>query len=256
MFRKRRLGLAGGWLGLLFPGHWLFTGEAMPILESKADRSAIRRILLATGLGVIFGFQSWRLAKYGFAVSIPWYGLVWMWLSHGFLGLSVGATAGSRCWWKRGVVLGLVFSIPSAFGAVALGLRWVPHGVAVISVGLVVGLLIALIVDALFPRRGASTTPGQPLGTGKAKSEKCNAQTLWQRLSEGKACLEHLETERVCRGDSGFGKITEGRIVWGELLDLELQDVDEQVSRICQAAADACGPRSRRSNNSTRSVSS
>lgn len=225
----------------------------MPILESKADQSAIRRILLATGLGAIFGFQSGRLAMYGFAVSIPWYGLAWIWLSQVFLGLSIGATAGSTCGWKRGLVLGLAFSIPSAFGARALGLRWVPYCVAAITVGLVVGLLIALVADALFPRTGASTdqhSPGRLLGTGKAKSERCSASTIWQRLAEEKACLEHLDAGRACRGDSGFGRTIEDRIVWGELLDLELQNIDEQVSRICQAAGGAGGPRSRKSNDS------
>jgi len=230
----------------------------MPVLESRADQSAIRRILLATALGVIFGFQSWRLAMDGFAVSIPWYGLAWIWLSHVFLGLSIGATAGSTCWWKRGLVLGLVFSIPSAFGACALGLRWAPYCVAAITVGLVVGLLIALIADALFPRPRASThqhSLGRLVGTGSAKSEKCSASTIWPRLAEKKACLEHLDAERACRGNSGFGRTIEDRIVWSELLDLELQNIDEQVSRICQAAGDAGGPRSRRSNNSPKTSS-
>jgi hypothetical protein len=235
-------------------------GEAMPILGSKADQSAIRRILLATGLGAIFGFQNWWLAEYGFAVSLPWCGPAWILLSHVSLGFSVGATAGSTCWWKRGFVLGLVFSIPSAFGALALGLRWAPYGVAAITGGLVVGLLIALIADALFPRTRTSTDQHSPvsgrlLGTGKAKPEKCRASTTWQRLAEEKTCLEHLDAERAYRGDSGFGKTTEDRIVWGELLDLELQDIDEQVSRICQAAGDASGRRSRMSNNGPKSSS-
>ena len=240
------------------PGRWLFTGEAMPILESRTDQSAIRRILLATGLGAVFGFQSWRLAEYGFAVSLPWYGSVWIWLSQVFLGYSVGVTAGSAYWWKRGFLLGLVFSIPSAFGALALGLRWAPYGVAITTGGLVGGLLIALIVDALFPNTRASTdqpSPSRMLGTGNAKSEKCNAKTIWQRLAEEKACLEHLDAERAGRGDSGFGRSTEDKIVWGELLDLELQDIDEQVSRICQAVGDACGRRTRRSNNSSKTSS-
>jgi hypothetical protein len=93
------------------------------------------------------------------------------------------------------------------------------------------------------------------LGTGNAKSEKCNAKTIWQRLAEEKACLEHLDAERAGRGDSGFGRSTEDKIVWGELLDLELQDIDEQVSRICQAVGDACGRRTRRSNNSSKTSS-
>jgi hypothetical protein len=242
------------------PGTVGKAGEAMSILESKADPSASRRILLATGLGAIFGFQSWRLAEYGFAVSIPSYGLAWVLLSHVFLGLSVGATAGFTRWWKRGLLLGLVFSIPSAFGALALGLKWVPYGVAAITGGLVVGLLIALIADALFPRTRISTDQPSPvwgrlLGTANAKSEKCSASATRQRLAEEKTCLEHLDAERAYRGDSGFGKTTEDRIVWSELLDLELQDIDEQVSRICQAAADASGHRSRKSNNSSKSRS-
>lgn len=223
----------------------------MPILEPKADQSSIRRILLATGLGAVFGFQSWRLAEDGF-VSIPWYGLAWILLSHVCLGFSIGVTAGSTCWWKRGFVLGLVFSSPSAFGALALGLRGVPHGVAAITGGLVVALLIAFIADALFPPAQTSAdhhSPGRLVGTGKAKSQSCTASTTWQRLAEEKVRLEHLDAERTYRGDSGFGKATEDRIVWGELLDLELQDIDEQVSRICQAAGDASGRRSRMSNN-------
>jgi len=117
-------------------------------------------------------------------------------------------------------------------------------------VGLVVGLLIALITDALFPRTQTSRdqrSPAQLVGSGEARSEKCSAVKIWQRLDEAKARLEHLDAERALRGDSGFGKTTEDRIVWGELLDLELQDIDERVSSICQAAGDASGRRSRRS---------
>src|SRR5260370_32069 len=148
----------------------------------------------------------------------------------------------------------------AVLGALSLGLRWAPYGVAAITGGLVVGLLIALIADALFPRTRTSTDQHSPvsgrlLGTGKAKPEKCRASTTWQRLAEEKTCLEHLDAERAYRGDSGFGKTTEDRIVWGELLDLELQDIDEQVSRICQAAGDASGRRSRMSNNSPKSSS-
>jgi len=134
-------------------------GEAMPFLESNADPSAIRRILLATGLGAIFGFQSRWLAEHGIAVSDLWCGPAWILLSHVFLGFSIGVTAGSERWWRRGLVLGLVFSIPSAFGVLAPGVRWVPDGVAVVAIGLAAGMLIALIVDALSP--STQTANGQ-----------------------------------------------------------------------------------------------
>jgi hypothetical protein len=67
-----------------------------------------------------------------------------------------------------------------------------------------------------------------------AKTEP--SRTTRQRLTEAVAHLERVEAERERRGNSRFGKTTEDRIVWGELIELELQEIDEQVSRICGAA--------------------
>jgi len=53
-----------------------------------------------------------------------------------------------------------------------------------------------------------------------------------QRLAEEKAHLEQLDAERRRRRDSRFGKVAEDRIIWFELIELELQDLDEQVNRI------------------------
>ena len=58
-------------------------------------------------------------------------------------------------------------------------------------------------------------------------------QTARQRLAEAVARLECLDAERERRGDSRFGRTAENRIIWGELIELELQEIDEQVSRIC-----------------------
>lgn len=143
-------------------------------------------------------------------------------------------------------VLGLVFSIPSSLGAQASALKWAPYGVAAIVAGLVVGLLMVFVAYALFmrmrtPTDGRSSVLGQPSGAGNAKSEKCSASTARQRLVEGKARLEDLDAERACRGDSSFGKTTEDLIIWGELLELELQDIDERVSRIRRGAGSAAG---------------
>jgi hypothetical protein len=65
-----------------------------------------------------------------------------------------------------------------------------------------------------------------------------------QRLTEGKAVLDQLDRERESQGDSDFRKTTEDRIIWGELLDLELQDFDEQLNRIRQTAGEPPRPRS------------
>ena len=120
-------------------------------VESKTVDPVVRRTLLATGLGAALGFQGWRLVAYGFALSIPWYGVVWVWLGHILLGLSVGMTAGASRWWKRGVGLGLAFGIASAFGGLALGWKWVPYGIAAIVASVLAGVLIALIADVVFP---------------------------------------------------------------------------------------------------------
>jgi hypothetical protein len=65
--------------------------------------------------------------------------------------------------------------------------------------------------------------------------EACPTQTAEQRLPEEVACLERLDAERKRLGDSRFGMTTENRIVWGELIELELQEIDEQVRRACAA---------------------
>ena len=61
------------------------------------------------------------------------------------------------------------------------------------------------------------------------------------RLERGFSRLQGIQLVRNHRQDRFFGKSAEERIVWRELLDLELQDVDEQIERLSaglgQAAA-------------------
>ena len=60
--------------------------------------------------------------------------------------------------------------------------------------------------------------------------------SLQQRLAEAAACLERLHQERASAGDPILGMATEKRIIWRELLDLELQDFDEQNERLLSVA--------------------
>jgi hypothetical protein len=85
----------------------------------------------------------------------------------------------------------------------------------------------------------AGSIAKQVAGSGSPELEKCGASTIRHRLEEGKTCLEYLDAERECRSDPSFGRVIEEQVVWGELLELELQDVDEQLSRICDAAGGA-----------------
>lgn len=59
-----------------------------------------------------------------------------------------------------------------------------------------------------------------------------------KRLAEAFTCLEKLERQRAHGHDPVFGKFVEERIIWRELLELELQDVDEQIERISAVAGD------------------
>jgi hypothetical protein len=98
--------------------------------------------------------------------------------------------------------------------------------------------LLRAISDALFrharipadqPYCGLQR-PGSPIATW---TEPCPAtDAAKQRLSEAVARLEHLDAERKRRADAAFGKATESRIVWSELIDLEMQELDQQVNRI------------------------
>ena len=60
--------------------------------------------------------------------------------------------------------------------------------------------------------------------------------TIHERLAEARCHLQCLDRVRSFTGDPRFGKTIEQRIVWRELLDLELQDLDEQIERICESA--------------------
>ena len=59
---------------------------------------------------------------------------------------------------------------------------------------------------------------------------------LHERLAKAVACLECLDEERAACGHPNLGKSMEERIIWRELLDLELQEFDEQIERLSAVA--------------------
>ena len=62
------------------------------------------------------------------------------------------------------------------------------------------------------------------------------ANIVRERLAAAKDSLDYLDAEREKRADLMFGKRTEDQIVWRELLELELQDAEERIARMCDAA--------------------
>jgi hypothetical protein len=59
-----------------------------------------------------------------------------------------------------------------------------------------------------------------------------------ERLAQAFSRLQNIQLVRNHRQDPWFGKSAEERILWRELLDLELQDVDEQIDRILESSGD------------------
>jgi len=101
--------------------------------------------------------------------------------------------------------------------------------------------ILRAISDTLFRRARTKANPLPPakepaVVSGNPKFESNSGATTRRRLCEEVDELERLDAEREERGDSGFGKAAEDRIVWGELIELELQEIDAQVDRIRGAA--------------------
>ncbi len=148
-----------------------------------------------------------------------------------------------------GIVFGLFFGLPPALAARAMGVTWVPYGLVVILSGLAVGvslayLVVAYLFDMPYPRIPVPVSPRapvlKPLRTTESRNSANRAlSVIRRRLAEENVVLAKLDAERERLHDSHFGTTAEQRIVWGELLELELQDIDEQVNRIRQAAGDS-----------------
>ena len=62
-----------------------------------------------------------------------------------------------------------------------------------------------------------------------------------QRLRQSFSRLQYIQLVRSLQQDSLFGKFAEDRIIWRELVELELQYVDEQIERISTAAGGRSG---------------
>ena len=157
--------------------------------------------------------------------------------------------------WKAKRPAVLVILAAAGLGAVSGFLSWrlAEQGVAAIPAGLAAGLLIALVsgrllLPARMPSDSGCSTAKQAAGADDVKLEECGANAIRHRLAEEKASLEYLDAEREHRRELSFGKTIEERVIWGELLELELQDLDEQLRRICDAAGSATGRSPRGSN--------
>jgi hypothetical protein len=74
------------------------------------------------------------------------------------------------------------------------------------------------------------------LSAGEARPHVRPSCPTRQRLVRAFSRLQDIQLVRDHRQDPLFGKVAEARIIWLELLELELQEVDEQIERLSEAA--------------------
>lgn len=104
-----------------------------------------KRIIIATVLGLVFGVVSWLLAGTQAPQPIPWFGAVCIILARGVTGFAIGISAWRIGWWLHGLVMGLIFSLPLAFGGLWAGFAWLAGFWGTLVAGLVFGFLIELV---------------------------------------------------------------------------------------------------------------
>jgi hypothetical protein len=125
-----------------------------------------------------------------------------------------------------GMMFGLLLALPPALAVRSSGLAWFPFGFATVLPGMVAANLLAYLV-VRFVLGARLPEPYRPRRRRMIIDSPIN-----HRLSDAVGQLERMESERVRCRDRRYGKRAEERIIWNELLDLELQEIDEQIQRI------------------------
>ncbi len=114
-----------------------------------------KRVLIATVVGLLLGVIEWAIASMSVTAPIPWSGVCTIILGRTVLGFVIGISASGMTWWLNGLVLGFIFSLPTAFGSLWVGMNWIPGFVATLVAGLAIGFLIELITSTAFKARVA-----------------------------------------------------------------------------------------------------
>jgi len=104
-----------------------------------------RRVGITTLWGLVFGVISWFLCALS-GEPVPWSGILSIITGTGLMGFGIGISGWRISWWVHGLIMGLIFRIPSVFTVI-----WVEKGmmdvVWTIVTGLVFGFLIELITS-------------------------------------------------------------------------------------------------------------
>lgn len=108
----------------------------------------LKRTFITTLLGVLFGFVCWALARTGNELACPI--VVSIILSRTVMGFAIGISGWKIAWWLHGILMGAIFSLPMAFGAMASCEKVQFVFWMTIIIGIVYGFLIELITTLAF----------------------------------------------------------------------------------------------------------
>jgi hypothetical protein len=112
-----------------------------------------KRIFIATIFGIIFGFVSWAVCKFGMGHTQPISIDVVIIATNGVLGFTIGISSLRWHWALHGLILGGIFGAVLGFAAVATGSQFTWP----LIFGFVYGFLIELITTVAF-KAGVATT--------------------------------------------------------------------------------------------------
>ncbi len=121
-----------------------------------------KRVLLTTIVGLVLGGVEWLIAPSGTTTQMPIAAALTMILGRGTLGFAIGISAWKLGWWLHGLLVGLIFSLPPAFGAMWLAGQWTTNFITVLIAGVVIGVLIELLTSVVFKARAWQPAAVQP----------------------------------------------------------------------------------------------
>lgn len=114
----------------------------------------VKRVVIASSAGLVFGMVCLGLASSG-PTSPPWPAAVQIVISRTLIGVAIGISAlNLGHWLVHGLVMGLVFSLPLAFGGLMA-----PDNpdfsrnamfIWTVALGMIYGALIELVTTVLF----------------------------------------------------------------------------------------------------------
>ncbi len=108
----------------------------------------IKRLILATLFGIVFGFVCWILSSSGGPQL--WFAAVSIITGRTLIGFGIGISVLKIKWWWHGIIIGFLFSVPAAFNGFYVPGREIFIFLNTIIMGVIYGFLIELLTTIVF----------------------------------------------------------------------------------------------------------